>query len=188
MIRSALLLALALGLAACATDTADAPEAADAVATTETPDSGAEMGDAPVAVGEPLADDARVVPVAAVIERSADLDGEALVVEGTVSKVCQMKGCWLTLSNDAGETFRVNVPKDEDGEYVFTFPMDVTGATAQLAGTLAIEEESVETLRHFAEDEGRSQEEIEAITEPEPTVVLTARGALVKRPADAVQS
>ena len=178
--RLVLTAALALGLTACTPDADDAPEASGVIAT-QTPDSGAEMGDAPVSVGEPLAEDAEVVPVAAVIEQAGDLAGEALVVEGTVSKVCQMKGCWLTLSNDAGETFRVNVPKGDDGEYVFTFPMDVTGATAQLAGTLAVEEESVETLRHYAEDEGRTAEEVEAITEPRRTLVLTASGARLTR-------
>ena len=180
MPRLILSTALVLGLAACTSEPDEAPEAPGVIAE-QAPDSGAEMGDAPVAVGEPLAADAEIVPVASVVEQSSSYDGQTLVVEGTVSKVCQMRGCWLTLSNNAGETFRINVPKGDDGEYLFTFPMDATGATAQLAGTLAIQEESVETLRHFAEDEGKSSEEVLAITEPKRTLVFTASGARLSR-------
>ena len=147
----------------------------------EAPDSGAEMGDAPTSVGEPLAADAEILPVSAVIERAEELDGQTVFVEGTVAKVCEVRGCWLTLVNDAGETFRVAVPKDEDGEYVFTFPMDATGATARLAGTFTVETESVEMQQHLATDEGESPEAIAAITEPKRTLVLTASGARLTR-------
>jgi hypothetical protein len=109
-------------------------------------------------------------------------------VEGTVAKVCQMKGCWLTLQNPAGTPIRVEVPRDEDGEYVYTFPKDLGIAEVIVEGTVMADETDVETLRHFAEDEGQSPEEIDAITEPERTVVLTARGALVKQADVGVQS
>jgi hypothetical protein len=98
-----------------------------------------------------------------------------------------MQGCWLTLQNPTGQPIRVQVPRDSSG-YVFTFPTDLGIAEVIVEGTVTADTTSVETLRHFAEDEGRSQAEIDAITEPEPTVTLTARGALVKRPVDAVQS
>lgn len=181
MTRFLLLPALALALTACASDTEPPEASGDEVSVTETPDGGAEMGDAPVTVGDAPGDDVQILPVSQVIDRATDLEGETVAVEGTVSKVCQVKGCWLTLQNDEGETFRVAVPKDEEGEYVFTFPMDVTGARAQLAGTFTVEEESVETQKHLAEDEGLSQEAIDAITEPRRTYVLTASGARLTR-------
>ena len=102
-------------------------------------------------------------------------------VEGTVAKVCQMKGCWLTLQNPTATPIRVVVPKDSTGNYVYTFPTDLGAQEVIVEGTVTADTTSVETLRHFAEDEGRPQAEIDAITEPEATVVLTARGALVKR-------
>ena len=107
-------------------------------------------------------------------------------VEGTVAQVCKMAGCWLTMENPTGQPIRVQVPRDSSG-YVFTFPTDLGIAEVIVEGTVRADTTSVETLRHFAEDEGRSQEEIDAITAPQPTVVLTARGALVKRPDPAVQ-
>lgn len=38
----------------------------------------------------------------------------------------------------------------------------------------------VETLRHYAEDAGKSQEEIEKINEPETSYTFIADGALVE--------
>jgi hypothetical protein len=38
---------------------------------------------------------------------------------------------------------------------------------------------SVEDLRHFAEDEGKSKEEIEAITEPREELKFMASGVLL---------
>ena len=179
MNRLFLLPALALALAACRP--ADAPTPTGDAAVADTPDSGDAMGTGEATVGEPLAPEAEVLPVADVIARAPEMDGETVVVEGTVGKVCQVKGCWLTLQNNAGETFRVAVPKEEGGAYAFTFPMDATGATARLAGTFSVEEESVETLQHMAEDEGLAPEAIEAITEPRRTYVLTASGARLTR-------
>ena len=39
---------------------------------------------------------------------------------------------------------------------------------------------SVETLRHYAEDEGKSQKEILAITEPQITLSLLADGVIIE--------
>ena len=50
--------------------------------------------------------------------------------------------------------------------------------------TFAVETTSVDDLRHYAEDDGASEEEIAAITEPEETFVLTALGAEVADAAD----
>ncbi|MEM6327534.1 MAG: DUF4920 domain-containing protein, partial [Bacteroidota bacterium] len=138
-----------------------------------------------VVIGEAPDEGADVLTVATAIEQADALSGQTVSVEGTVSKVCQMKGCWLTLASDTGETFRINVPKDDEGEYVFTFPMDVTGATAHVVGDLVVETESVEYLQHLAEDGGASEEEIAEITEPRQSYVLTAQGARLSRATSA---
>ena len=102
--------------------------------------------------------------------------GAPVRVAGTISEVCQMAGCWLTFQNEAGVAFRVTVPRS-DGGYVWTFPKDVGGRSAVVAGTLTVEETDVETLRHLAEDRGAAEEELAAITAPERTLVLRATGA-----------
>lgn len=165
-----LLLIPFLALAACA----DAPEAPSEASpeTTATASSTGEM----LLVGEALpAGDA--LTAEALVAQAEALNGETVLVEGEIEKVCQMAGCWLTFITDDNESIRVAVPRDEDDNYVFTFPTDVAGQMVRVGGTFTVEEESVEVLRHYAEDEGASEEEVAAITEPRLTLALVASGA-----------
>lgn len=164
-----LLLIPLLALAACADEAVEAP-APDA---TSTP---AEAGD--VALGETVPDGEALSPDE-LIAGADEYAGKTVLVEGVAREVCQQAGCWLTFSDDEGRTVRVNVPRDESETYVFTFPTDASGRTLRVAGLLEVEETSVEDLRHYAEDGGASAEEVEAITEPERTLVLTVLGAEV---------
>ncbi len=111
------------------------------------------------------------------IARADELDGKTVTVEGTVREVCQQAGCWLSFADAEGRTVRVNVPRDESESYRFTFPKDLSGSTVRLAGQLDVELESVEDQRHYAQDGGATEAEVEAITEPKRTLVLTAIGA-----------
>ena len=47
-------------------------------------------------------------------------------------------------------------------------------------GILSSEITSVKELRHYAEDAGKSKEEIDLITEPEITISFLADGVLIK--------
>lgn len=169
---SLLCLALLLLLSACSSpggnDDGDAPYAA-----AEGEDA---LVEADTLIGEAPAATAAFLPVAEMVRRADELDGETVEVEGVVGQVCRVKGCWLTLRDESADPVRVVVPKDERGEYVFTFPTSALGQRAQLTGTLSVTEESVEMRRHLAEDEGRSPEEVAAITEPRRALVLTASG------------
>ena len=160
------------GLAACA----DAPDA-----TADAPTQAAPSDDlASVALGESVPDGDALTPDELIAD-AEDYAGKTVVVEGTAREVCQMEGCWLTLADAQGRTVRVSVPRDESDSYVFTFPKDVTGQTIRIAGQLAVETESVEDQRHYAQDGGATPEEVQAITEPKQTLVLTAMGAEVVR-------
>ena len=166
-----LLLFPLLALAACASDApAPAPDARSADETT------ALAPDGPLRVGEAVPEGQALTPTVLVSQADA-LNGQTVLVEGDVEKVCQMAGCWLTFVTEDNEPVRINVPRDDADNYVFTFPSDAPGRTARIAGTLTVEEESVETLRHYAEDEGASAEEVAAITEPRRTLAVEARGA-----------
>jgi hypothetical protein len=160
-----------LALAACGgeppADATDAPPTADEMVA----DLGTVVGEDP--------GDGPVMFVDEVVAHPEQYTNAPVRVAGTVSEVCQMAGCWFTFQNDAGVAFRVSVPRDEDG-YVFTFPQDVSGRQAVVAGTLTVEETDVETLRHLAEDGGASPEEVAAITAPERTLVLSATGARIE--------
>lgn len=169
---ASLLLALVL-VAGCAETATDAPTETAVETANYTP------------YGEPVAldDGAPTVAPSSLLADPTAYDGETVRVEGTVAEVCQAAGCWLTLRDTGasdGETVRVLVPKDSAGSYVYTFPTDLGMVDVVLEGTAEVDTMGVDELRHYAEDEGRPQEEIDAITEPQPTVVLTARGALVE--------
>ena len=65
-------------------------------------------------------------------------------------------------------------------DYGFFVPKDIDGKETIIDGYAYIETMSVDDLRHYAEDEGKSAEEIEAITEPETNLSFVADGVIVK--------
>lgn len=51
-------------------------------------------------------------------------------------------------------------------DHAFLVPLSMNGKTIVAEGTATLKETSVEMLRHYAEDAGKSKEEIAAIKEP----------------------
>lgn len=90
-----------------------------------------------------------------------------------VKEVCQKKGCWMKV--DMGEEAAMVRFKD----YGFFMPKDIAGQEIILNGKAYIEEMSVEDQRHYAEDGGKSEEEIAAITEVKRTLAFEADGVLI---------
>ena len=104
---------------------------------------------------------------------------ENVKVKAKVEAVCQAKGCWMNLHDEAIADKSVFV-KFKD--YGFFVPKDIAGYDVILEGKAYIEETSVDELRHYAEDEGKSAEEIAAITEPVEEFKFMATGVEVIRP------
>jgi hypothetical protein len=105
-------------------------------------------------------------------------DGDTInvKVKGIIKDVCQKKGCWVTLQlQDSLETF----VKFKD--YGFFMPLNASGSTAILNGKAFITTETVESLRHYAKDDGKSQAENDAITKPEVTYSFLADGVLLEK-------
>ena len=65
-------------------------------------------------------------------------------------------------------------------DYGFFMPKDIVGKTVIMEGVAYRETTSVEELRHYAEDEGKSKEEIEKITEPQVELKFMASGVLIQ--------
>jgi hypothetical protein len=99
--------------------------------------------------------------------------GTEVKVKGKVVDVCKMMGCWLKMETSNGIV--MIKMKDES----FFVPLAVNGKTVVAQGTAALKETSVETLRHYAEDAGKTKEEIEAIKEPKKEMTMQATGILV---------
>jgi hypothetical protein len=92
-----------------------------------------------------------------------------------VNEVCQAKGCWMTLELQDSTEVMVKFK-----DYGFFVPKNIAGSEVIVNGKAYVSETSVEELRHFAKDAGKSQEEIDQITEPKRTYSFLADGVLVK--------
>lgn len=109
-------------------------------------------------------------------EKMAASDSLNLKVTGKVSEVCQKKGCWMTIVSDdpAAPAMRVTFK-----DYAFFMPKNLSGKHVVIDGYAYVETTPVEVLRHYAEDAGKSKEEIAAITQPQREVSFEAAGVLI---------
>ena len=96
-------------------------------------------------------------------------------LSGEIINVCPKKGCWMNLKVDEDTIF----VKFKD--YGFFVPK--TGVESKLAfisGNIKKDTISVERLRHYAEDAGKSSDEIEKIVKPEFKLSFLADGVAIK--------
>ncbi len=91
-----------------------------------------------------------------------------------VDEVCQAKGCWMKLSMDNGEQVMVKFK-----DYGFFMPKDIAGKEVIINGIAYVNEVPVDEQRHYAEDAGKSEEEIAKITAPKRTYSFEADGVLL---------
>ena len=97
-------------------------------------------------------------------------------VEGEVESVCQAAGCWMKIKLADGKTMRVTFK-----DYGFFVPKDISGKKVIFEGTPSIKTTSVAELKHYAEDAGKSKEEIAKINEPKTELSFVANGVLVPK-------
>ncbi len=111
------------------------------------------------------------------IEMVSSQDSVRTKVKATVESVCQAKGCWMNLVSAQGQTDPSVFVKFKD--YAFFMPLDIAGKEVIIEGVAYREVTSVDELRHYAEDEGKSKEEIMQITEPAEELKFMADGVIV---------
>jgi hypothetical protein len=97
-------------------------------------------------------------------------------VTGVVESVCQVKGCWMKVKMDDGQTMRVTFK-----DYGFFVPKDIAGKTIVFEGNAKTKTTSVDELRHYAEDAGKSKDEIAKINEPKTELTFEANGVLIPK-------
>jgi hypothetical protein len=118
---------------------------------------------------------ADAVDIAEVMSAVKGKDSLAVKLTGKINSVCQKKGCWMKLDMANGQTMRVTFK-----DYAFFVPKDASGKTAIIDGYLYNDTISVEELRHYAEDAGKSKDEISKITAPEVELSFEAKGVIIK--------
>ena len=100
-----------------------------------------------------------------------------LKFNANIKEVCSKKGCWMTLpAGNDDETIMVRFK-----DYGFFVPLDAAGKEVIVAGKAFLKEVSVADLKHYAEDAGKSSDEIANITEPAMEFAFEANGVLLKK-------
>ncbi|MEI2696254.1 MAG: DUF4920 domain-containing protein [Saprospiraceae bacterium] len=103
-------------------------------------------------------------------------DSTITSVTGYVTGVCQMKGCWMILSQNPDDTTGFFV---KFRDYGFFVPKDLSGSKVTIQGKAYKEITGVDELKHYAEDEGKSAAEIAKITAPKEEMKFMANGVAV---------
>ncbi|WP_210464623.1 DUF4920 domain-containing protein [Rufibacter roseolus] len=102
-------------------------------------------------------------------------DSAKATIAANVLEVCQAKGCWMKVALDGQEPMRVTFKN-----YAFFMPKNIVGKEVVFEGVAFRDTVSVADQRHFAEDAGKSKEEIAAINKPKATITFVASGVQVK--------
>ncbi len=106
------------------------------------------------------------------LSKSKTFEGK---VEGQVVQVCKKKGCFLTLKREGDqEPIMVRFT-----DYAYFVPEDLVGKTVVVEGKAKVKETTVEWQKHYAEDMGKSKEEIAKINKPKQDISIVADAVLV---------
>ncbi len=119
-----------------------------------------------------------MIPYTDLLAQMAVSDSVQTKVVGKVSGVCQTKGCWMNIVSDSDTSKTEMFVQFKD--YGFFMPKDLAGKEVVMLGKAYREVTSVDDLKHFAEDEGLTAEEIAKITEPKTELKFMASGVMIK--------
>jgi hypothetical protein len=124
----------------------------------------------PLTVKEPM-------PLATLLAHPEDYVGRTVQVKGKIVEVCQMMGCWMDLTNDAGQKLRIQV---NDGE--IEFPKNGAGRLAVAEGKFTkselTQEQAVARAREEAEEKGKTFDPA-SVKGPTTVYQIQGSGALI---------
>ena len=96
-------------------------------------------------------------------------------VQGEILSTCAKKGCWMKLKTEE-DTLMVRFK-----DYGFFVPKEgVEGCNAIIQGEAYYDTLTVELLQHYAQDAGKSEDEILSIKEPEYNFLFEANGVIIQ--------
>jgi hypothetical protein len=128
--------------------------------------------------GKKISPDKALSNTAMLAKYEALKQGDTVAVKFTskVNSVCKKKGCWM----------RMQLPKGKESfvrfeDYGFFVPLNADNTTAIVNGKAYLEVVSIDELKHYAKDGGKSQQEIDKIKEPEVTYAFLADGVLLEK-------
>jgi hypothetical protein len=95
-------------------------------------------------------------------------------IKAKVVEVCKAEGCWIKVAKNDGSTMMVRAK-----DHKFLMPENIVGKTVLIEGNATVKETTEEMRRHYAEDAGKSKEEIAKIKGSEKDVQFAAKGVKV---------
>jgi hypothetical protein len=95
-------------------------------------------------------------------------------IKGRVAEVCKAEGCWIRLQKEDGTSMMVRAK-----DHSFLMPENIVGKTVLVEGNATAKETSEEMRKHYAEDAGKSKEEIAKIKGSEKSIEFAAKGVKV---------
>jgi hypothetical protein len=114
------------------------------------------------------------IPVSAVTAQLEGKDTLFTTIDGIIDQTCPNAGCWLNMRLDSGiQKITTN--------HIFFVPLEgCEGLNAKAKGKAFYDEISVEMLKHYAQEEGKSEADIAAITEPKKVLRFVATGVMIE--------
>jgi len=116
------------------------------------------------------------VPADQLVAKMQGKDSLKIKLTGPIAEVCQKKGCWMNMNVGNNQSMKIRFK-----DYAFFIPKDASGKTVFIEGVAFKDTTSVADLQHYAEDGGKTKEEIAKITEPEISISFEANGVILKK-------
>jgi len=95
-------------------------------------------------------------------------------IKAKVVEVCKAEGCWIKVQRKDGTPMMVRAK-----DHKFLMPENIVGKTVLIEGAATVKEVSEDMRKHYAEDAGKSKEEIAKIKGAEKDVQFAAKGVKV---------
>ena len=103
-------------------------------------------------------------------------EGSLMKVQGTILSSCPKKGCWMQVKVET-DTLQVTFK-----DYGFFVPKKgLENKTVIIEGFAKRDTLSIQKLRHYAEDAGKSKADINKINNPEFKISFVANGVIIKQ-------
>ena len=103
-------------------------------------------------------------------------EGSLMKVQGTILSSCPKKGCWMQVKVET-DTLQVTFK-----DYGFFVPKKgLENKTVIIEGFAKRDTLSIQKLRHYAEDAGKSKADINQINNPELKISFVANGVIIKQ-------
>jgi hypothetical protein len=114
------------------------------------------------------------LPVSHAVAHLEEYAETPVVVTGTISGVCQSKGCWMTVS-EGEATVRVRFI-----DYAFFVPWESAGKEVKIEGTLKKQTVTEAVARHWAEESGDPDINPEDIQGDQEVIMMMASAVTIK--------